>query len=190
MDDLRDDEQLMHAYQEGDARAFDVLYTRHRATLFRFVVRQVGDAAIGEELYQEVWLTLIRGRQRWQPRAKLKTYLYNIAHSRIVDHFRARARQGGFAQISYDEDAAEAIACSTEVAADPLDRYADGEALRRCLATLPPEQREAFLLREEADLDGPEIARITGVALEAVKSRLRYAIRRLRACLAGWMEAN
>lgn len=191
MDDPRDDEQLMRAYQNGDLGAFDLLYTRHRGTLFRFLVRQVGDSAIGEELYQDVWLTLIRRREHWQPRAKLKTYLYHIAHSRVVDHFRAHRRQGGIAQVSFDDgDALGAEHCGLVAASDAIERYADVAALRRCLATLPPEQREAFLLREEADLGAPEIASITGVALEAVKSRVRYAIRRLRVCLAGLLEST
>lgn len=189
--ETQSDEQLMRAYQRGDVAAFDVLYARYRATLFRFLVRQVESAAIGEELYQETWMTLIRQRERWQPRATLKTYLYRIAHSRLVDHFRARGRHGGFAVVSIDGDEAPEIAdaCPASQADAAALRRSDAAALRRCLEALPPEQREAFLCREELELGLGEIAAVAGVPVEAVKSRIRYAIRRLRACLRGLPEA-
>lgn len=184
------DEQLMRSYQRGDAAAFDALYARYRGTLFRFLVRQVESVAIGEELYQETWMTLIRQRERWQPRATVKTYLYRIAHSRLVDHYRARGRHGGFAQVSIDGDEAPEIAdsCPDRMADHAEERLSQAAALRRCLDALPPEQREAFLCREELDLGLSDIAVIAGVPVEAVKSRVRYAIRRLRACLSSLLE--
>lgn len=178
------DEQLMLAFQGGDARAFETLYRRHRGTLYRFLVRQTGSAATGDELYQDVWMTLVRQRERWQPTASLRTYLYRIAHSRIVDHFRAQGRERGFIAVSLDADDAPQVACTVSRADSDWTQQAAADAVRRCLDQLPPEQREAFLLREESELGLADIAASIGVGMETVKSRVRYAIARLRQCLA------
>lgn len=192
MTDPQTDEQLMHAFQAGDAAAFDALYLRYRGTLFRFLVRQVENVAIGEDLYQETWLTLIRQRESWQPTATLKTFLYRIARSRLIDHFRAQGRHGGFNHVSLDGDDAPQLAdhCPFAQADSALLQRSNAQALRRCLDALPPEQREAFLFSEEAEFGLADIAAITGATAEAVKSRIRYAIRKLRDCLSGLLEAT
>jgi RNA polymerase sigma factor (sigma-70 family) len=183
------DEELMRSWQRGDAAAFDTLYRRYRGTLYRFLVRQAGSIERGEELYHDVWMTLVRTRDGWTPRASLKTWLYHIAHSRLVDHYRSRSRRERPLDVSIDgEDAPEiADACPIRQADAAASAHEAGEALRRCLEALPPSQREAFLLKEESDLDLDQIAAVTGAGAETVKSRVRYAIDRLRRCLEGWL---
>src|SRR5258706_13772906 len=85
------DEQLMLAYREGDAGAFELLYKRHKGALFRFVLRSIRDRATAEELYQEIWMRAIEARARYEVQAKFTTWLYTIAHHRTVDHCRKRA---------------------------------------------------------------------------------------------------
>src|ERR1043166_287973 len=85
------DEQLMLAYGDGDAGAFDTLYARHRGALFRYVLRGVKARAVAEELYQEIWILVIEARKRYAPSARFTTWLYTIAHNRLVDHWRKRA---------------------------------------------------------------------------------------------------
>lgn len=181
------DEQLMLDFQQGDVRAFETLYRRYRGTLYRFLVRQAGNAAAGDELYQDVWMTVVNQRERWQPTASLKTYLYRIAHSRIVDHFRKQGRERGFVVMSLDADDAPEPACPVAAADSAWTQQATAEAVRRCLEALPLEQREAFLLKEESELALADIADAIGVGAETVKSRVRYAIARLRLCLAEWI---
>ena len=176
----------MQAWQGGDAGAFETLYHRYRASLYRFLVRQAGGEAAGEELYQDVWMTLLRQRERWQPTATLKTYLYRIAHSRIVDHYRAQGRQRGFLAVAVEADEI-ADTCEASRADAAWTRNATADAVLRCLDALPPEQREAFLLKEESGLALGEITEVTGAPAESVKSRVRYAIVRLRRCLEGWL---
>src|SRR5918911_4668103 len=84
------DEELMLAYRTGDAAAFDTLYRRHRAPLYRFVLRSVKSRALGEELFQEIWMRVIEARSRYVPQAKFTTWLYTIAHNHLVDHWRKR----------------------------------------------------------------------------------------------------
>jgi len=183
------DEELMHAWQSGDAGAFETLYRRYRGSLYRFLVRQAGGQESGEELYQDVWMTLVHGRDRWVPTATLKTYLYRIAHSRLVDHYRSRGQKERALEVSIDvDDAPEVAASCTFVQADAAWRTnSTGDAVRRCLDGLPPAQREAFLLKEESGLGLGEIAAVTGAEPETIKSRVRYAIARLRRCLEEWL---
>ncbi|GAA5786054.1 sigma-70 family RNA polymerase sigma factor [Chitiniphilus shinanonensis] len=173
------DEALMLAWRDGDTAAFDALYARHRVRLYRFLVRETGSAAAGDELFQETWLTLIRQRHAYQPWARFSTWLLETAHRRLIDWHRREKRH------RWDSDLtdADAIAdhCPTPEAS-AAGRQA-GARLLDCLGTLPPEQREAFLLKEEHALGLAEIARLTGVAAETVKSRVRYALAKLKACM-------
>jgi RNA polymerase sigma-70 factor (ECF subfamily) len=178
MTDTRSDHELMAAWQGGDARAFEVLYARHRRSLYGFLVHQAGSAA--DDLFQEVWMTFIRQRDSWQPLASLRTFLFRIAHSRLVDHYRAQGRRFTDEGVDPDELADEG-SCAFAM----QEQQAQRRALEQCLADLPPEQREAFLFSEERELSLADIAAITGAGAETVKSRVRYAIRRLRACLRG-----
>jgi RNA polymerase sigma-70 factor (ECF subfamily) len=171
------DEQLMLAYRGGDARAFETLYARHRARLFRFVLRSIKVRALAEELYQEVWVRVIEARASYKPSARFTTWLYTIAHNRLVDHWR----RGGLSLVSLDDyDAPSSMP-------DPAHHAEAREALGRfaeALERLPPAQREAFLLHEEAGLTVAEIAAATGSNEEAAKSRLRYAMAKLKAAVA------
>jgi len=173
------DEQLMLAYREGDAGAFEQLYRRHKGPLYRFVLRSIRDRAVAEELYQEIWMRVIEARGRYEVQAKFTTWLYAIAHNRLVDHWRRR----GLDLVSLDADGAVQAELPAGAGAEPPRVLEAKQALGRfseALAALPPAQREAFLLHEEAELSVAEIARATGAGEEAAKSRLRYAIAKLK----------
>ncbi len=175
------DEELMLAYRGGDADAFAALYARHKGGLFRFMVRSVKDRAAAEELFQEVWMKLIDARVRYVPQAKFSTYLYTIAHNRMIDHWRRR----GLETVSIDEEGAiEPRAPHSSQPERRAELNQSGERLLAALAALPVLQREAFLLHEESGLSVTEIAAATGTDPEAAKSRLRYAIVKLREALA------
>src|SRR3954464_1051489 len=171
------DEELMLAYRAGDAAAFETLYRRHRAPLYRFVLRSVKSRGLGEELFQEIWMRVIEARERYAPQAKFTTWLYTIAHNHLVDHWRKRGLT--LVTLEADEDHAGG-------APDPADQAQARESLARFaagLAALPPLQREAFLLHEEGGLSIAEIAAATGSNAEAAKSRLRYAMAKLKAAI-------
>lgn len=175
------DEQLMLAFQAGDAGAFDTLYQRHRGRLFRFLVREAGSREAGEEIYQEAWLRLIRHQKKYTVQARFSTYIYALAHSCLIDHLR---RQGRLWR--HEETVAELpddAACPLPDPEHEWGRHLTARALAECMAQLPAEQREVFLLKEEAEFSLADIAEITGASLEAAKSRLRYAVKKLRGCL-------
>jgi len=177
------DEQLMLAYREGDTGAFEELYRRHKGGLFRFVLRSVRERAVAEELYQEIWMRAIEARGRYQVQAKFTTWLYTIAHNRLVDHWRKR----GLKLVSMDTEAGAPIEPMGNPAEEPQQIAEARQGAARfatALAALPPAQREAFLLHHEAEMSPAEIARATGTNEEAAKSRLRYAVAKLKQAIA------
>lgn len=178
------DETLMLQYRDGDALAFDALYGRHKGPLFRYLLRQCHQRSAAEEMFQDVWMKVIGARERYQVRAKFTTWLYRIAHNRLVDHYRS-GNPGRLQNRSQDDDD-DPVELSGNPAMEP-ERRVDAErraaALQRLLGELPGEQRDAFLLHEEGGLTLEEIAEVTGVGRETAKSRLRYAVAKLRAAL-------
>jgi RNA polymerase sigma-70 factor (ECF subfamily) len=183
------DEDLMLAYRAGDAAAFDALYARHRGGVFRYLRRQTGNAAVAEELFQDVWMRLIDARARYAPQAKFSTWLYTIAHNRLMDHFRSGRRA---ALVSYDDadDPPPEPVADTPQPEETVARKQDAARLLAAIDALPAAQREAFVLQQEGDLSVEEIAAATGVNRETAKSRLRYAMAKLRAQLVPAVAAN
>ncbi len=185
------DEQLMELYRDGDAGAFDVLYRRHKGGLYRYLFRLCKQQHVAEELFQDVWSNIIRSRERYQPSAKFTTFLYQVAHNRLIDHIRRSPDIAWSLDAADDDDDCPA----QQIAADPgyqpetmVERKRLAENLVEKIEALPALQREAFLLREEAGLSLEEIAHATGVTPETAKSRLRYAVAKLRDGLRGWGE--
>jgi RNA polymerase sigma-70 factor (ECF subfamily) len=179
------DEELMLAYQGGDAGAFETLYARHKGRLYRFMLRSVRNAEQMEELYQDVWMRVIESRGRYAPSAKFTTWLYTIAHNRMMDHFRKNSLR----EVNgIDDVQAAAEAVPVRAGEQPEAMHETREDLKRlaaAIAALPSAQREAFLLHEESGMSVAEIAEATGVDAEAAKSRLRYAMQKLREALRG-----
>ena len=176
------DEELMLRYGKGDVRAFETLYRRHRLPLYRFLLRQAGDAATAEELFQDTWMRVVNSRGRYEVRAKFTAWVYAIAHNRLMDFFRANGRTS-FLGHEESESVLEELP-AREIAPElRLDRKRAAERLLAGLAALPDAQREAFLLQQEGGLSIEEIAVATGVGRETAKSRLRYAVAKLRAGL-------
>jgi RNA polymerase sigma-70 factor (ECF subfamily) len=175
----RSDESLMQAWVGGDAAAFEALYLRHKGMLFRYLLRSLKQQAATEELFQETWVRVVAARLRWQPQAKFSTWLLQIAHNLMVDHWRR--------QRPAEPDPETALAALDAPEEDRPDaqwsQFEQRRRLQRALEALPDEQREAFLLRAEAGLGIEEIAEATGVGRETAKSRLRYAMARLRELL-------
>lgn len=178
-----EDAQLMLAYARGEMRAFETLYARHRGALYRYLMRQARDGEIANDLFQEVWSRVIVNRARYQPRAKFRTFLFTLAHNCFIDHCRRLKSRPAGSSID-DADAADLLA--TDDAALPdvvLERDEMSQRYRAALAALPAEQRDVYLLHEESDLSLEDIARVTGVGAETAKSRLRYAVGKLKAAL-------
>jgi RNA polymerase sigma-70 factor (ECF subfamily) len=176
------DEALMLRYAQGDAGAFDPLYARHRGGTFRYLLRRLGNnRALAEELFQDVWTNLIAARERYKVEAKFATWLYTLAHNRLVDHYRRHRTLDVIALgAAEDDDPPEIPAPGTVQPERQVEARQGAARLLALVEGLPPAQREAFLLHEEGGLSVDEIAQVIGADREAVKSRLRYALAKLR----------
>ncbi|WP_312232144.1 RNA polymerase sigma factor [Pseudomonas sp.] len=183
------DADLLRRYRAGDAAAFTQLYERHRLGLFRFLMGLCGDQAVAEEVFQETWMSLIRSESLQREAAVLfRTWLYQIARNRLIDHWRKQGRhqqrEEAFDEQLHDQAMAEP---------DPerqLSLSQDQARIQAALADLPAEQREVFLLRAHGDLELHEIAELTRTPAETVKSRLRYALQKLRRLLSTAEEVS
>jgi RNA polymerase sigma factor (sigma-70 family) len=171
------DETLMARYGRGDAAAFELLYRRHEMRIWRYLERNVRNRATADDLMQEVWFAVARDAARYEPSAKFTTWLFTIAHNRMIDSIRTSRRQTSLETLEYEAEDPSPGPVAEAVARDQAG------ALNRAFETLPGEQREAYLLQIEGDLSVEEIAAITHSSFETTKSRLRYARAKLRELL-------
>lgn len=169
----------MLAYRGGDTAAFAVLFRRRKGRLYRYLLRQCGDAGLAGELFQAIWLRLIRAHQRYRPQARFIPYLYRLAHQVLMDHYRHRPAGLPASYGQAPEAGLEPIPAETQTDVLSASRQ-QLERLLQLLGALPEAQREVFLLREEAGLSLEEIARVTGAGPDTVRDRLRQATRFLR----------
>ena len=191
----------MLAYAAGTASAFTRLYDRHERAVHRFFLRQSIASEEADDLLQNTWMAVIRSAGNYTPDAKFTTWLYTIARSKLVDHWRATRRQ-----VLIDHDAVNDPDDITDSDRSSMfERIVAGEhaqpdvqAMSREYASaflaavegLPAPQREAFLLHAEGDVSLEAIAAITSVGIETAKSRLRYAMKRLRIACAEWLQPH
>lgn len=166
---LKSDEALMLAYQRGDSGAFECLYHRHKDALFAFLYRSCPRPAIVEELARDAWEAVIDSAARYAPTARFRTWLYAIAHRRLVDVWRRQDNCHGGLELVQEPHADAAAADQDERA----------RHLLAAVTALPAEQRDALLLQEQG-FALVDIAEITGAGTETVKSHLRHARGQLR----------
>ena len=169
----------MLQYGRGDASAFETLYLRHKDRLFAYLLRNCASRDLASELFQDVWARVIAHREGYVDKGRFGGWLYRLAHNRLMDYFRTVPRQA-----LPLEDVADPVAPSHEQPERQAQAAGQRRRILRALANLPEEQRTAFLLKEEGELSLEEIAEVTEVGRETVKSRLRYALAKLRQELA------
>lgn len=188
------DEELMLAYAQGDAAAFDVLYARHEAALYRFVRRLLGGGLVAQadEVFQDAWLRIVAARASFRPQgAAWRTWAFTIAHNAAMDRLRVAGRE---VSLSGDEDGEEPLdwlmARLDQVAPSSEDQAfwrAAGAQLLHCLEHLPDAQRAAFLLHHEDGASVEDLAERLALPFETAKSRLRYALKKLRGCMGSYL---
>ena len=173
-----DDSALMLRYRDGDVQAFEILYRRHNDAIYRYLLRLSGHRDSADDIFQEVWGKIIRVRETYRPTAKFTTFLYRVAHNCFIDYVRRNKRHSRNTVLEPElhSDPGESPETATE-------RSLARERLEVALTTLPDEQRDAFLLREEGGLNVDQIAAVTGCNRETAKSRLRYAVAKLRCAI-------
>ena len=178
MDHNPEDSALMLRYKDGDMAAFETLYRRHNDALYRYLLRLCRHPATAEDVFQEVWGKIIKARANYRPTAKFTTFMYRVAHNCFIDHVRRNKRHTNNSELE-----PELLADTSEQPDTIVERSLAKERLVAALDQLPEEQRDAFLLHEEAGLNIDQIASVTGSNRETAKSRVRYAVNKLRAAI-------
>ena len=195
------DDALMTAYAHGNAAAFEQLYTRHQAGLYRFVRRLLGTAlsAQVDEVFQDTWLRVVHARASWAPQgASFRTWLFTLAHHRAIDLLRKSGREVALETFEGEDGEPwqpDGVAwqhwpapASATLASDDLAFWRRaGERLLSCLDELPLPQRSAFLLHHDDGLPLDDVARALEVGFETAKTRLRYAMSKLRSCMGAYL---
>jgi RNA polymerase sigma factor (sigma-70 family) len=197
------DDVLMSAYAAGDAAAFECLYARHEQALYRFVRRLLGPslASQTDEVFQDTWLRVVHARQRWEPQgASFRTWLFTLAHHRVIDLLRRSGREVSLDAFDDADDGREPwqpdaaawqhwpAPASATLQSDEIAFWRRaGERLLACLDQLPLPQRSAFLLHHDDGLALDEVARALEVGFETAKTRLRYAMSKLRTCMGAYL---
>lgn len=195
MSDVFSDEVLMSKFCAGDAQVFELLYARHEKPLYRYIRRVLGadNLSQADEVFQDTWMKLVDARASWQARedASFKTWLYTIAHHRAIDILRKGGREVSADEGWLDDDAVEPWQLWPASNVDEPEQRAfwrnAGKQLLECLEGLPALQRAAFLLHHEDGLSLDEMTHILEAEFETVKSRLRYALSKLRACMGAYL---
>jgi len=187
------DEELLDRYGSGDPQAFDVLFSRYRRPLYSFILRFVSRRDMAEELLQEVFFKVVRSGNEFEGRAKFSTWIYRITRNLCVDHLRrmTHRKTTSLDQSSRDNDE-RTLGQKVQDPNAGVERQVMQGRLRtkieEAVDRLPNEQKEVFLLREASGLPFKEIAAILGCPENTVKSRMRYALERLRADLAEFRD--
>ncbi|WP_394849307.1 RNA polymerase sigma factor [Pendulispora brunnea] len=193
------DEALMIRYQRGDGTAFAQLVRRHQTALYNFAFRQLGGATqAAEDVVQDAFVRVVQNAADFKHEARFTTWLYTIARNLCIDQMRKRAlrrhpsldeARSGDAQ---GDGEGPTLGEQTADARANVERDAGGTEIKQRIAKavegLPDDQREVFLMRELANLPFKEIAEITGVPENTVKSRMRYALERLQDALSEYEE--
>ena len=200
------DDQLMLAYARGDGAAFDLLYARHEAGLFRFVKRLLGArlASQADEVFQDTWVRIIAARESFSPQgAAWRTWAFTIAHNLAMDRLRASGRQMVVHVHDDDDEVLDAVQrvsgrllngqgqpvdAAHPSAEDAAFWRSAGRRLLACLNELPDDQRAAFLLHHEDGFTVEAMAAALDVGFETVRSRLRYGLKKLRGCMARYLS--
>lgn len=176
------DEDLMLAYaNHNDQRAFEVLYKKHKNGLYRYCVRMMNNEDLGAEIFQDAWGRVIRSREHYKVRAKFKTYLFHIAHNLIIDQWRKNSPE--MLSIDDQQESGFELEADDDVVGD-LEKREQVLRFRDAVKDLPPKQRDVLMLHYDHGLTLEQIAHIDGIGRETVKSRLRYAMKKLKQVLA------
>ena len=193
------DEMLMVRYQRGERKAFAELVRRHNRPIYNFVLRQLRVPTLAEDVTQDVFMRLVQNAAEFKHEARFLTWLYTIARNLCIDQLRklSHRRHASLDQPSAEQAAGAGAKTLGESISDPnpntsAEHNALSSEVRSCIVravdSLPDDQREVFLLREVASLPFRDIAEITGVGENTVKSRMRYALERLKEALSEFEE--
>jgi RNA polymerase sigma-70 factor (ECF subfamily) len=174
------DIELMLGLKNGETQFLDPLVKRHRNSVFHFLHRKVQNAAIAEELAQDVFLKVYRAKGSYEPSAHFTTWLYRIATNRAINWVRDNRHDRDSRSLDQMVVPRASPGASPE---QELLRRENRLRIREAVAALPERQREAVFLHKYRELEYVQIAEVMGCSLSAVKALLNRAYFTLRRSL-------
>jgi RNA polymerase sigma-70 factor (ECF subfamily) len=171
------DEDLVVALRGGDMAAFDRLYARHEQRLYGYIRRIVGPGPAADDLFQDIFLTVLRDRSYDPTRGRFAAWLFTVARNRCL----ADQRQGRNRETLREQ---AGVHLQPGAAADPERQLGETSRVHAAMAALPEAQRQLILLKQLGELSYREIAGLLGVAEGTIKSRLHAATQAFRRLLA------
>ncbi len=181
------DEQLMARLAMRDIKAFEALYDRYGTLVYSTALRVVGDTQLAEDIAQEVFLRIWRRPDHYVPqRGRFVTWLLSVARNGAVDQVRTRGRRRR-RETAGDEPDKEVPGDENRDPAMMAELADERQKVRQALASLPPEQRRVIEMAYYGGYTQQEIAAMLDQPLGTVKTRIRLAMQKLRAALAGEM---
>jgi RNA polymerase sigma factor (sigma-70 family) len=176
----RTDRDLMLAVRGGDLAALDALFVRHHGRLYGFLARLTGNRATAEDLVQEVFLRVLRARERYHGDGSFTAWLFRIARNVAAGEYGTR-RETMPLDDMVDVGAAESDPIGEMETAEDLAR------LERALLAVAPQHREVLLLRGVEDLSHREVGEVLGCTEGAARVRVHRALNALRNV---WIDQN
>ncbi|MBN1420401.1 MAG: RNA polymerase sigma factor [Planctomycetes bacterium] len=194
----RTDKELMLLFQRGEDAAFEELVVRYQVPVVNFAYRAIGDRARAEDLAQEAFIRVYRARSRYEPTASFTTWLFTIVNRLCMNEIRSRRREARAIREPFTRPGASVNAAvlpgmagrTPDSPEEALEREERASLVREAILSLPPNQRQAVLLRRYEDLSYEEIARAIGVSVKAVKSLLVRARENLRKALEPYLRGG
>jgi RNA polymerase sigma-70 factor (ECF subfamily) len=179
--EARTDEELLAAHAQGQSAGFDELVRRYSPELFGFLLRFIGNAALAEDLLQEVFVQVHSAAAGFDPERRFKPWVYTIAANKARDALRSRARRVERSLDAGDDGdersgAAQQIPATDNSAAEELEASEQTAAVRATIARMPEHLREILVLGYYQQLPYAEIATILEIPVGTVKSRLHSAV--------------
>jgi RNA polymerase sigma-70 factor (ECF subfamily) len=177
--------QIASGLRRRDPEVLDALIEQYQHRLLRYLVHLTGERATAEDLFQETWIRVLEKGHQYDGKSRFVTWLMTIAHNVAIDHLRKR-RPASLDEMRDTEDAApfEPVAESPS----PFDNVAameDGARIQAALEQIAPIFREVLVLRFQEQMKLEEIAKLVGIPLATVKTRLYRGVNALRPALMG-----
>jgi len=173
------DEELLRLTVAGDADAFAALYHRRQAGIYRFALQMCGSEGIAEDVTQEVFMTLVRDSQMFDPsRGALASYLYGVARNQVLRRLEKERHFVAMTDETDEDGGAQTVSTHLVAAHDPLAELARSELIetvRQAVSALPVHYREVVVLCELHEMSYAEAATVLGCAVGTVRSRLHRA---------------
>ncbi len=181
------DAELVKRYREGDGHAFETLVLRYKERLFAFLYRYAGNKQAAEDLFQDVFMKVIKNIDKYNEQGKFSQWLFGVAAHQATDYYRKeknRKKMISDTGLVYDDENMDRLEKATaEMTVDPERQFFGKEQVKIVLTAvqkLPSEQKLVFTLRENGGMTFREIAELTSTPLNTVLARMRYALKFIR----------